>query len=185
MILEKIMKALKKDASYDSRINDWLQKQSHVEDALIYLIEKELYEYGERDMSYVIPRIRNDAYFEALLKRESFDSRFHSNIDMYDSIAHIHKEEHTIVTEPMPQKVTPVAPKPAAQPHVSNEAAIVNPEPIDLGHKKHSPSYVHKGGSISSINKRRDIYNTSSSVVFTAPDEQYNDSDVDVSCFED
>lgn len=180
MIFSRIMKALKKDASYDKRIEEWLDKQSHVEDALIYLIEKEMYEYGERDLSYVIPRKRNDAYFEALLKRESYDSRFHTNMDMYDSIAHIQKEEHHPVAEQMPKKVTPVTPLPVEKP-----TNVTKQDTIDIQHKKHSPSYAARGGSISSVNKRRDIYSTSSAVVVTAPDEQYEDKSVDMSCFED
>lgn len=47
-------------------VKDWLNEQSHYEDAIFYLIEKEIYENGLRDLSYTIPRMRNDAYFEEL-----------------------------------------------------------------------------------------------------------------------
>lgn len=54
----------------DERILAWMNNQSHLDDALTYLIEKELYEYGDRDLSYIIPRRRNDAYFEELLRKD-------------------------------------------------------------------------------------------------------------------
>ena len=48
------------------KAKEWLKSQSHPEDALLYLIEKEIYENGIRDLSYVIPRIRSDEHFAAL-----------------------------------------------------------------------------------------------------------------------
>lgn len=50
------------------KIQEWLELQSFSEDAIIYLIEKEIYENGIRDLGYIIPRLRNDDYFTALVK---------------------------------------------------------------------------------------------------------------------
>lgn len=49
-------------------IKEWIELQSFSEDAIIYLIEKEIYENGIRDLGYVIPRLRNKEYFDAQLK---------------------------------------------------------------------------------------------------------------------
>lgn len=59
---------LKPKKNADS-VKDWLKLQSHYEDAITYLIEKEIFENGLRDLSYIIPRKRNDDYFETLFAK--------------------------------------------------------------------------------------------------------------------
>lgn len=57
------------------KIQDWIELQSYNEDAIIYLIEKEIYENGMRDLGFVIPRLRNDDYFAALFKTGNHQSK--------------------------------------------------------------------------------------------------------------
>lgn len=160
----------------DKGVQGWIDAQSYPEDALTYLIQKELYEYGERDLSYAIPRKRNDAYFEALLQKESYDSRIHTNMDLYDSIAVVHKEHHITPTQQMP-----VTPAPATDP----TPITTSPTPINSIAKKQSTRPQH-GKTITSINKRKDIYHTTSSaVVVTGPEDLFEEKDVDMTCFED
>lgn len=177
MLFGKLIKRLRKDPTEGSeKIIKWIEAQGHPEDALAYLIEKELYEYGERDLSYVIPRRRNDAYFEALLQRESYDARYNTNMDLYDSIAKIHPEHHEPPTQVMPKKVTPVTARPA-RPTTKPMASTVG---------KSIPREAVKGHSLSGVNKAKDIYNrTSSAVVVTAPEEQFKHDGVDMTCFDD
>lgn len=177
MLFGKLIKNLHKDRTKGSeKIIKWIEAQGHPEDALAYLIEKELYEYGERDLSYVIPRRRNDAYFEALLQRESYDARYHTNMDLYDSIATIHPEHHQTPTQVMPKKVTPVTSRPA-RPSSSPAESTVG---------KAVPRGTVKSRSLTSVNKAKDIYTrTSSAVVVTAPEEQFEHDGVDMTCFDD
>lgn len=58
---------------------DWLKAQSHYEDAIIYLIQKEIYENGIRDLSYSIPRMRNDSYFEELFFKNKDRDKYERN----------------------------------------------------------------------------------------------------------
>jgi len=70
----------------DPEVTSWLKKQGDLEDALIYLVEKELYEHGQRDLSYVIPRRRNTAYFDTLFQNKKSVVKHQTNIDFYDSV---------------------------------------------------------------------------------------------------
>lgn len=173
MFFSKFFKSKRKHQAMEAPIQKWMDAQGHLDDALTYLIEKELFEHGERDLSYVIPRKRNNAYFEGLLDRESYEARFHSNIDMYDSIASIHPEQHQDQPRAaVPKKVTQA--RPTVQP---NNSLAKNSVPL---------SRATKGKSISSVNKSKDIYNkTSSAVVVTPQDEQFEHDGVDMTCFED
>lgn len=57
-----------KSKKRSGKIQEWLELQSFDEDAIIYLIEKEIYENGMRNLGYIIPRLRDDAYFATLVK---------------------------------------------------------------------------------------------------------------------
>ena len=153
----------------DPKVNRWLAKQSFPEDAMLYLIEKELYEHGERDLGYVVPRKRNDEYFAKLLDIEAYDLRQPTNMALYDSIARVHTEE--------PEKVKPLKSKPAYHHHPHKA-----PEPMKNPGAVPAFSEVTK---LSSVNKGRKIYNTtSSSVVATIPDEKFDHTE-DLTCFDD
>ncbi len=91
-------------------------------------------------------------------------------MNLYDSIAKVEPEHHITRTETVPDKTPPVT---------------TNPTPIDVHTKKSSPRRS-KGKSITSVNKRKEIYNrTSSAVVITAPEENFDHSGADMTCFED
>ncbi len=59
-----------KTKSENEKIQEWIQLQSYSEDAIQYLIEKEIYENGLRDLGYIIPRLRNDEYFDTLIQKK-------------------------------------------------------------------------------------------------------------------
>jgi hypothetical protein len=48
----------------DKRILDFVDMQSNFSDVVTYLLEKEVFENGLRDVSQFIPQIRTQAYFE-------------------------------------------------------------------------------------------------------------------------
>ena len=151
----------------DSKVQAWLDKQSHAEDALSYLIEKELYEHGVRDLSYMIPRKRNDAYFGQLLDKESHNHRVHSNLAMYDAIAQVQPE-----LEAVKSTSRPVHPPKTPAPRTTQKVGTI---PAAKGHRT----------SLAGVNKGKNIYNrTSSAVVVTAPEDTF-EHDVDLTCFDD
>lgn len=157
----------RKKRKIDPRIDEWINKQSFPDDALTYLIEKEIYEHGTRDLSYIIPRKRNDEHFAQLLDRESHDARYKSNLAMYDSIATIHSPDQA------EGHITTIKPKH----HEPTKKTIETVGTI--------PASTY-GKSLSSINKGRKIYNTTSSaVVVTAPEEHFHHEEADLSCFDD
>lgn len=162
MLFDRFRKKFKSDP----KINEWLSKQSFPDDALTYLIEKELYEHGTRDLGYIIPRKRNDDYFAQLLDRESYDVRYKSNLAMYESIADVHDVQE-------PTKLKPVQ----SRHHEPTKKTIEKIGTV--------PSTSYSKG-LTSINKGRKIYNTtSSSVVVTVPEEQFHHEEADLSCFDD
>jgi hypothetical protein len=54
--------ATKKDTKEE--VKEWILKQSNFSDAVIYLIEKEIYTHGIKDLSASIPKTRNENYFK-------------------------------------------------------------------------------------------------------------------------
>lgn len=162
-----------KKTSLPEAVEAWIKAQSHPDDALQYLIEKELYLYGVRDLSYVIPRKRNAAYFEALTHQESFDSRYHTNLNMLESIAGIHQStDH----HDHPVKAT----------HNIKHEISIKPPTKTIERVGEIPSAkVTSIDSLKSINKKQQIYNASSSVVVTTPEEMFTDRDIDMTCFDD
>lgn len=157
-----------KSRRLDAKVRQWLSKQSYPDDAILYLIEKELYEHGERDLGFVIPRKRNDAYFAELLDKERHDGRPRSNMAFYDSAwgASGDKSEPATVH------------KPVKKPH---KPAVKTIEKVGT-----IPASSSRKTTLASINKGRKIYHTTSSaVVITPPEEAYDDHDVDLTCFDD
>lgn len=73
-------------------IKDWLNTQSDLKDALLYLVEKEIVENGYNDLAYKIPRYRNRAYFDSdYYGRASHHSKNRSNVIFADKLANGHK----------------------------------------------------------------------------------------------
>jgi hypothetical protein len=52
------------------KVLDWMEKQGNATEAIVYLIEKEIFENGIRDMELYIPIKRADEYFENLLNKK-------------------------------------------------------------------------------------------------------------------
>ena len=57
----------------DEKVIDFIEKQSNFSETMTYLIEKELYENGNRDLVYHIPIVRNQEYFESLFNKQPIE----------------------------------------------------------------------------------------------------------------
>lgn len=58
----------KPDSEYD--IKKWFETQSNIKHALLYLIEKEIHQNGNRDLSYLVPLRRNKEFFDSFIQSE-------------------------------------------------------------------------------------------------------------------
>lgn len=157
----------------------WLKAQSHPEDALAYLIEKEVFQNGNRDLSFYIPRIRSTEYFEELMEQSSTTVR--RNLPPTHRQAMTYNDQLRSDNKPLErlkqlrdgQEHT--APKKRA---LINEAYSPSSEGLN--------SKVTSLSAVKGVNRANAIYHqVSSSVVVTAPEEQFLHEETDMSCFDD
>jgi hypothetical protein len=57
------------------KVLEWMETQDNATEALVYLIEKEIFENGIRNMELYIPRKRSDEYFESLLNKKPAETK--------------------------------------------------------------------------------------------------------------
>lgn len=84
-----IRKSVKFKNDTKEEVLKFVKMQSNFSDAITYLIEKEIFENGIRDLSKFIPSVRTNEYFENILNTKRISIGFNS----YDNIVELDKEK--------------------------------------------------------------------------------------------
>jgi hypothetical protein len=67
---KRITKSFATNKTTSEDVKKWISEQFNFNDSVIYLIEKEIYQNGIRDLSSLIPRQRTNDYFNNLFEKE-------------------------------------------------------------------------------------------------------------------
>jgi hypothetical protein len=86
---KRITKSFATNKNTSDDVKRWIELQDNFNDAVIYLIEKEIYSNGIRDLSSLIPKKRSDEYFSKMLQ----------------PISNVVKESYVPNVQPIPQRI--------------------------------------------------------------------------------
>lgn len=159
---------------FSKEVKAWIKAQSDSNDALLYLIEKEIHENGQNDLAYIIPRYRNEEYFETDYygKAQQVKPRkeVSKSVMFTESVGEVVNKPH-------------VESKPRVGDHVPNELEI-------LRDKKKQVKEVQKVEDFTARHVQKVMAvnhggHVTQETVFLQQPQKRDLSEVDLSCFDD
>lgn len=158
-----------KRRKHTAAVRQWLNAQSDQEDAILYLIEKEMFENEVRDLAYIIPRYRNRAYFESLQLEDSNYSK---------RLVEISKPVNVTVPTSQYQDIPQKHKK-----HVPNELEVLRG-----GRQSEQVQPVEEDYTAHHVTKMRAIHhsgNTALESIILTDAKERDMSNLDLTCFDD
>jgi len=157
----------------NSKISEWMKSQSDVDDAILYLIEKEIYEHKNRDLSYIVPRYRNEAYFDELFSRGS--KRLTSRPLIIDSVDE--KDIDYVRSRVIRESVR------EAHNHVPNELELLREKKFTS--EPDIPEEDYTAGNVTRINSVLHTGNVEGESIIMTEAKERDFSKMDLTCYDD
>lgn len=163
-----------KRKNFSKEVKTWIKSQSDSRDALLYLIEKEIHENGHNDLAYIIPRYRNEEYFET---------------DYYGKAQKPHGAKRVspglVFKEAIEETVSKphVETKPRVGDHVPNELEILRDKKKQVKEVKKVEDFTARHvQKVMAVNHGSHV---AQETVFLQQPQKRDLSEVDLSCFDD